>query len=240
MFDSSDHISFDGCAVLQRDIDSRLAASYTLTNLRPAPPAFGSDDKGKPRSGDDDFALSHRNLRKWDGYGPSGSRVEGDTRLRLDAERTRPRARLQLCSRVFSAAPNLASARGEPGLEARVTAGVDTSCSRRAAGLRVSEADFGRFDPGVCAVPVDNVVPTWTVGGSSSRDIARTRRFRKALGHAEARSASAVASASFGSVSGASVAEASSPSVTTWRRLVSVASPGFAIPEDGFGAGSGI
>jgi hypothetical protein len=236
MFDSSDPISLDGCAVLQRDIDSRLAASYTLTNLRPAPSA--SPAPHAHPSGDD-FALSHRNLRKWDGYGPSGSRVDGETRLRLDAERTRPRTRLQLCSRVFAAAPNLASARGEPALEARVIVGADTSCSRRAPGLRVSEADFSRFDPGVCAVPVENVVPAWTAGGSSSRDIARTKRFRRALGRTAVRCASSSASPSFGSVSGADVAEAA-PSASTWRRLVSVASPGFAIPVDGFGAGSGI
>ena len=254
MFDSSDRLAFDGCAVMQRDIDSRLAASYTLTNLRPAPPPF--EDKAANKavpaplkssladgqtvpaplksSSSDDFALAHRNLRKWDGYGPSGARVDGDTKLRLEAERTRPRARLQLCSRVFSAAPNLSKARGESGLEARVMTGVDTSCSRRAPGLRMSEADFDRFDPAVAAVPVEHIVPAWTAGGASSRDIARTKKFRKALGCAEADDGT------FGAIGGVSGATLAADTSKSWRRLVSLASSGFKLPQDGFGAGSGI
>jgi hypothetical protein len=211
MFESSSSINTDGCSVAQRELDARLLASYVLTNLRPKP----SEEEAECA----DFALKHRNLRPWDGYGWNVGDVESDSHLRLDGQRTRPQSRLQLCSRVFSAAPALCRATGDPALESRVRQSVDTSCIKRAPGVRVAETDFHRFDPGYCPVPVEHVVPVWTAGGASSRDIARTRRFRKAF--------SASSSPSCGGTK-------------AWRRLVSMASQGIGMPGDGYGAGSGV
>ena len=160
--------TFYKCARDRRDRANRYAAGYSLANLRPG-----------PKGAADATALQHRNLRLWDGYGWSAAAVDGDTALRLDAKATHPRSRVQLHTRVFCAVPGLARGQADPETEARVTAAVDTSATREA--FPIGEVDFQRFDPGVRTVHVDNLVPHWTAGGDSSRDIARTRRFRKAV-----------------------------------------------------------
>jgi hypothetical protein len=228
-----------------RDPGNEPAAAL-LMDRRVVDYVFGceqtSRDKATSRVG-----LSHAR----DGYGVSPVAVGIDD-MRLGAEQTKHRARNQLCTRVFSASPSLSRGQGEPELEMRMRAGVSTSginhpskCDlREDYWVSVSELDFDRFAPGVCAVPVEHIVPKWTHGGSSSRDISRSSGFRRALSRAE-RSRRRTAdpalgdSHAFGGVSGApgSLAE---PDPRAWRRLVMRASPGFEIPSDGVGAGSGI
>lgn len=127
-------------------------------------------------------------MRKWDGYGWSSSEVDGDTELRLEARATHPRSRMQLNARVFCAVPALSRASADPEVESRLIlhGSADT---RNARGYDpIGEVDFDRFDPGVSPVSVDHIVPVWTVGGDSSRDIARSRKFRKAVRRFEAAS----------------------------------------------------
>jgi hypothetical protein len=170
----------DRCVVLQRDRANRYAAGYTLTNLRPGPEVAQHTAKNAHLRDAPTGHLVHRGMRTWDGYGWSAAAVDGDTALRLDATATHPRSRRQLSTRVFCAVPALSRGRtADPEEEARIVGSINTSATREA--FPIGEVDFARFDPGVCAVSVDHIVPQWTAGGESSRDIARSRAFRKAV-----------------------------------------------------------
>lgn len=141
-----------------------------------------------------DFATQHRTREGRDGYGLGPGTIDCDSLLRGATEDAVRLGRLdhgrQLCTRVFVSAPNLAKRRPDPLLESRIVPGVDTSDTRRC--YRIGEESYDRFDPGVCQVPVDHIVPPWTAGGASSRDIARSRPFQHAVARLQCRAVGAV------------------------------------------------
>ena len=177
-WDNSCRLEADKCVAAQRDRANRYAAGYSLTNLRPGP---GQQKPQQQQTAAPKGHLVHRGMRTWDGYGWSAAAVDGDTELRLDARATHPRSRRQLSTRVFCAVPALSKGRtADPAVESQLVLGsIDTSLTREL--YPIGEIDFARFDPGVCAVSVDHVGPVWTPGGESSRHIARSRKFRKAV-----------------------------------------------------------
>lgn len=128
------------------------------------------------------FATQHRSMYAWDGYGMGADSIDCDGRLRLAAEATTSRERACLSTRVFVAAPNLSRGWMQDAVACPpppMLTSVDTSDTRRC--FRLAESDYDRFNPGVCAVGVEHVVPPWTAGGASSRDIARSAPFQQAF-----------------------------------------------------------
>lgn len=180
LFDNAGRLAQDRCAIDQRDLANRNASSYVLTNHRPRP-----DRSSELLS---ELKQQHRNLHAWDGYGWNVARVDDDSRMRLSSVVTRGKARMQLNSRVFAAAPDLRLAAADPcldgcddsedemGLE---DGGVPTrGCGSKA---QISETDFDRFDPGYCPPGLDNIVPCWALGGAMSRDISRSKKFQRLI-----------------------------------------------------------
>lgn len=189
LYDTSGRLMYDACSQEQRDRINADSLDYLFGARRHLP--------AKSTRSAADASLEHRNLRLWDGFGMAPGAVSKDTELRLDAAATRGRSKLgrQLATRIFTAAPDLAHGTGDPDRESSMrhesgNAGAAGVCPPRR--QQVSEADFDRFDPGVCARSVDSIVPPWTEGGASSRDIARRRAFQRAL-HRQRLSAAAAA-----------------------------------------------
>ena len=167
MSEEANRLIYDTCAVGQRDADNRGISCYGLTNLRPSPYAKAC-------------AQGMRSMHTWDGYGWNVAEVDRDTRLRLESRNTHPRSKVQLSTRVFVAAPDLAQA-GVPPFSDADAAEVIFPGPREHPCESLTEVDYDRFVPGICAIPVDNIVPSWTYGGDSSRDISRSAKFQKAL-----------------------------------------------------------
>ena len=175
LFDNSGRLAQDRCAVDQRDLANRNASSYVLTNLRPRP----------DRSSDvlRELKEQNRNLHTWDGYGWNVAGVDDDSRMRLNSVVTHGKSRIQLNNRVFVAAPDFGIAAADPCTECEDPddepindGGVSTrGCSR----ARLSETDYNRFDPGYCPPSLENIIPSWAMGGARSRDISRSKRFQK-------------------------------------------------------------
>ena len=129
-----------------------------------------------------EYATQNRRLQVWDGYGVGSSSIDCDVMMRMATEDASLMSRAdgkQLSTRVFVAAPSLAMKRPDPTKELTVISGTDTSDTRRC--YRLGEESINRFDPGVCAVSIENIIPPWVVGGVFSRDISRDPKFQKAV-----------------------------------------------------------
>lgn len=193
LYDATNRLTADACAVRLRDRGNAGVACYTLTSLRAPLPADSTVFvQNHPLAA----AADNRNLRAWDGFGLNTAAVDSDTRLRLDAQMTSSRSRVQLPKRVFTASPALAAGQPAPLLEARLQQGGQSrlpcfggaAVAAAAGGMRdpapgpLAEVDWARFDPGVRAVCARNVIPPWTAGGAPSRDIVRSPGFLAGLG----------------------------------------------------------
>ena len=190
LFDNAGRLAQDRCAVDQRDLANRNASSYVLTNHRPRP-----DRSSELLS---ELKQQHRNLHAWDGYGWNVARVDDDSRMRLSSVVTHGKARMQLNSRVFAAAPDLRLAAADPCLgcddsEDEDELGLeDGGAPTRGCGSKaqISETDFDRFDPGYCPPGLDNIIPCWALGGAMSRDISRSKKFQRLItGRGQAKAA---------------------------------------------------
>jgi hypothetical protein len=180
--------------------DPSKVSSYLLSDHRfhkdadrKCCPGGGGDDDWN--DGDDDwndlnddlhpsfeYATQTGSLQVWDGYGVGPSAIDCDAMMRMATEDASLMGRAdgkQLSTRVFVAAPSLANKRPDPAREIAIISGVDTSDTRRC--FRLAEEDANRFDPGVCAIPINHIVPPWVVGGVFSRDISRSTGFQKAI-----------------------------------------------------------
>jgi hypothetical protein len=179
LFDADNRLTADACAVGLKDRGNRSIADYTLLNMRaPCPPEdLSTLSPQHPIA----VAARHRNLQPWDGYGFNVCTVDSDSALRVDSEVTHPRMRIQLPKRVFQASPNLSHGQASPDIESKMQGGMDSSQLRRCDVL--AEKDWARFDPGVCAVGAQHIIPPWTNGGAPSREIARSGEFLSTLGY---------------------------------------------------------
>ena len=126
------------------------------------------------------FAAQHRNLRPWTGFGIDKCRVDDDSRLRNDKIWTNTPWKTQWDARTFVAVPNLGRGRPMPTTESRLLSGQDTTSSRQCGSL--SEKQYDVFHPTVLPVCPKHVVPDWTWGGDSSRDINRSPEFMESIG----------------------------------------------------------
>jgi hypothetical protein len=119
------------------------------------------------------------------GYGLERSVIDGDSQLRMDQQMmTQNGEKTQMNVRTFHAVPNLSRgallATNESQL---VHGGMSTTDTRncRYECENTVEVDFDRYDPCLMYTPVnvENIVPRWTHGGASSRDITLSDKFQK-------------------------------------------------------------
>lgn len=191
LFDTANRLTADPCALALRNQGNSAVAAYTLTSLRHTEDAnqVGAGQAAQPSSYPPSkahrLALDNRNLRVWDGFGIDRHAVDQDTQLRLDAQQTNWRERVQLPHRVFHASPALGNGQPAPELEAKLINGQVTSLPIGAKGAPspLTEKSFPVFAPGVSARAVENVAPNWSQGGAASRDIARSDEFLASLGY---------------------------------------------------------
>lgn len=171
LFDADYRLTSDACSIQARDNENQSRLDYI---------AF---DPGFDREKAAMLAQAHPNLRRKDGYGLDPSMIDQDSCIKKSALQTASKERQPLTRRYFFAAPNLTRGLACDALTCHENAlimGDDTTVHRQC-GTRLSEMDFDRYAPNVRPVRVDNVVPDWTWGGASSRDISRTPEFMKFL-----------------------------------------------------------
>jgi hypothetical protein len=150
------------------------------TDLRPRRPVSDLLPAKTDKSPKQSYADRCMTIQANDGYGigPDSIVKEGRLRrMREDDHVADEGADRQLNARVFKGIPDLS--RGptvcSTGMaEADFVHGLDTSETKRC--IRLAENDESRFvDPGVCRIPVDNIVASWPVGGAMTRSVARSQ-----------------------------------------------------------------
>lgn len=174
-FEATGRLADDACAIEARSRESRAFAEYQLNSR-----SLLNDENGTQQ----EVMLEHKNLRCFDGYGVAGNLIDMDSEVRNNDRSTRPTiGRQQLCARVFTAAPSLGRGRSIPVVESALINGQDTSGERSCS--RWAEQPFDTLHPAVCRVPVHHIVPAdgLPATGVSSRDIARSPEFLKAMGY---------------------------------------------------------
>jgi len=168
---------YDTCTTNQRVLDNREIHDYLLLNHR----------RGGQTCTGGDYGL-------WNGFGLDGSIIDGDSEIRA-SKLTNFKERTQMSVRTFTAAPNLRCGVPMPTKESRLIQGGEITTDARncrPVDSNVVERDFDRFDPCLLDHPVDvkNIVPDWTRGGASSRDIALSQPFQSQMQTLRSREAS--------------------------------------------------
>lgn len=170
LFDGLNSLTDDKCAVETRTKQNRAAAALQVDNQR-----------GSSKERSKEFAQQHRNLRSWDGYGVDTSRIDVDSKFRNEQIWTNDPFKTQLNTRTFTAVPNLWRGRAMPDTESVLQNGQDTTSKKMCNPL--TEKQFPVFHPTLLPVCTKHIVPQWTRGGDSSREIARSPDFMKSLGY---------------------------------------------------------
>lgn len=177
MFDESDRLIDDPCAQSIRNAQNQAWSKHQVHNLRGSGAKLNKSEKQATR-----FAEHHRNLRSWHGYGNvDRSKVDVDSELRNDKIWTNTPYKTPLHTRTFVAVPDLVRGPPKPVTEAKIMSGVDTTLRYRCDPL--SEKQFQVFHPTVMPVCVKHLIPPWTHGGDSSRDINRSPEFMNMMGY---------------------------------------------------------
>lgn len=180
-FDEENHLSQDECAILTKALANKSIEDYTFFNNYAT-----SDCKTKSNEEMLDFVLANPNLRFKDGYGVSTSCViDNDSELRNNAKMTSNRERTPLCSRWYTAVPNLSRGSLIPNIESQLKYNGDTSDIRVCD--KITEKDFNRFIPlpRCMAENVqnpENIIEKWTRGGDITRDFVRTNEYLEKCG----------------------------------------------------------
>ena len=175
LFEASDRLVDDPCAQQTRIQENAAQATYQLDNLRSAP------DPCKTTRKVESFAQRYPNLRPWTGYGVSGCQIDTDSHIRNEKIWTNDPSKTQYFPRTFQAVPKLWRGVPMPETESRLINGLDTTTSRQSGDL--SEKQFPVFHPTVLPVCTKHIIPEWTWGGESSRDISRSPEFLRSLGY---------------------------------------------------------
>jgi hypothetical protein len=121
---------------------------------------------------------------KWMGYGLERSVIDRDSDLRMDQQMmTQHGEKTQMNVRTFHAVPNLSRGALLAVKESQLVHGAITTTDARNCRNECENAvelDFDRYDPSLMYTPVnvDNIVPKWTHGGASSRDISLSEAFQ--------------------------------------------------------------
>lgn len=167
LYDATNRLKTDDCTTATDYAENLRYVEYQCNNHRRA----CGDQQNR------DFALEYKNLIAWDGYGINGCTVDDDSKTKMQL--MRGRSKKQLPNRVFHAVPNLYRGTVLPGLESRIQNGLDTTYIRECD--KLSEKAWDVFHPAVDRR--EYMVPNWTWGGDSSRDIARSDGFLQSIGY---------------------------------------------------------
>jgi len=130
------------------------------------------------------FALDNKSMKTWSG-GPGIMRSEIDIDSFLRNEQSvesDPRPQ-QLRTRLFTGVPDRRRGKFRPGVEIRLQKGRATSMPRHESEVDPTEQQFNVFHPTVKMPPTKHVIPPWTRGGTSSRDVNRSPAFLKSIGY---------------------------------------------------------
>lgn len=178
LWDADNRLADDRCAILARLRDNESLQAYTFYDK------YGrcGRDCGERSTKLREFSTMQPNVVFWDGFGISPCEVGADSALKHDSAWTSAKERQQLPKRVFTSAPDLS--RGDivnACAESALISGEDTTELRQCS--RLSEVAYDRFVPGVDVQCAEHVVPAWTWGGDSSRDIARSPEFLEQIGY---------------------------------------------------------
>jgi hypothetical protein len=180
-FDEENHLSQDDCALLARTLVNKSIADYTLFNN-----FFTANCKGGQTEKISEFMTNNPNLHYRDGYGfASSCGVDNDSELRNNSKMTHDREKIALCTRWYTAVPDLGRGGLIPNIESRLKYNEDTSDLRDCD--RVTEKDFNRFIP-LPKCMADNVqnpehiVEKWTRGGDFTRDYVRSDGYLEKCG----------------------------------------------------------
>lgn len=167
---------YDSCATAQDLNDNRVIHDYFLLNHRRSRPCTGGE-----------YGL-------WNGFGLERSMVDSDSEIRT-MQQTHFGERHQTAVRTFHAVPDLSRGRHLPARESQLLQGGQVTTDARncrSTEDNTVERDFDRFDPCLLVHPVSvsNIVPTWTRGGASSRDISLSQPFQDGMQTIRSRQAS--------------------------------------------------
>lgn len=180
-FDEENQLSQDDCALLTRSFANKSISDYTFFNNY-----FTASCKPGDNEKMSEFMIKNPNLRFRDGYGVSTSCViDNDSELRNKGKLTNDRERTSLCTRWYTAAPDLGRGGLIPNIESRLKYGGDTSELRECD--KITERDFNRFIPlPPCMAEnvqnPENIVEKWTRGGEITRDYVRSNQYLEKCG----------------------------------------------------------
>lgn len=177
LYDADNRLSDDPCALMNRMRANDAILQHTLLNVYGTCDKTCEERKEKLKT----FASMHPTLQFVDGYGLAPCDVDEDSALRHEQKWTNPKYRQQLRTRVFGAAPDLARGTPKPATESILISGQDTTHARQCA--RLAEVNWDRFAPNVHVQCEEHIIPEWTWGGESSRDISRSREFLQSIGY---------------------------------------------------------
>ena len=179
LYEADSRLADDRCAILNRLRDNQSLVEYRLFD----PFARGATlEQCRARQAKlRDFAADQASLRYVDGYGVAPCDIDGDSRLRRQTDSARnARERQTLRKRVFGAAPDRSRGLPRPTAESMLVFGQDTARDRQC--QHAAEATWDRFHPCV-DVQHATPIPDDPLTGVSSRDIARSREFLRAIGY---------------------------------------------------------
>ena len=180
-FTEENRLGQDDCALLTRSLVNKSISDYRFFNNF----FTGSCEEGD-KNKMSEFMTNNPNLHYRDGYGvASACVVDADSEMRNNGKMTNDRERVQLCTRWYTAVPDLGKGGLIPNIESRLKYGADTSDIRSCD--RVTEKDFNRFIPLPPCIAQnvqnpDNIVQKWPRGGEFTRDYVRNDEYLKQCG----------------------------------------------------------
>ena len=179
VFDDQNKLSQDTCEIEMKNHVNKSISDYLLFNNY-------FECKGNEQKHLHTFVTDNINLHYKDGFGfTSPCFIDDDSLLRNKAIMTNDRERTFLCTRWYTAVPNLGKGGFIPNIESRLKQGEDTSDIKDC--MRVTERDFNRFIPlRSCLANAiqnpDNIVEKWTRGGDFTRDYVRNDEYLEKCG----------------------------------------------------------
>jgi hypothetical protein len=134
-FDNGNKMSMDVCAIKARDIENESLMNYSIFNT------FNDCQMLQNAS---ELAVEYPNLRYNIGYGIDCGIIDADSKIKLD-QKLRAVENQQLCTRTFTAVPNLGRGILVPNLETQLIQGIDTSLNKDCHNL--AEYELGHHAP---------------------------------------------------------------------------------------------
>lgn len=172
VFEKQTRLKDDVCEVESQTTQNKDVFSYSTFNIYQT----NKDTEKECNKNIDkikEFSIENR-MQIRDGYGfTNACRVDMDSKVRNNFEMT-DKGKQQLFTRTFQGGPNVNKGGFEPEIDAKLTQGAFST--RKDACDVLSERSFDRFEPMSEAMlqniqNVDNIVPTWTWGGVSTREV---------------------------------------------------------------------